>query len=209
MNYYEEIKNKLIDNEINKKVKNYSINKSDLDTYYNVGKMLSQAGKHYGEGIINKYSIKLIKDIDKKYNPTNLKRYRQFYWLIEKGAPLAHQLSWSHYVELLPLKDINQVIYYINKCINSYLTRDQFRLIIKNNEYERIDQDTRNKLISKDKVNMKDLVPNPIIIKNNHNELITTEKVLHKIIMDDIESFMNELGNNFCFVDSEYKIKNR
>ena len=48
MNYYNEIKNELINNEINKKVKNYSINKSDLNTYYNVGKMLSEVGKHYG-----------------------------------------------------------------------------------------------------------------------------------------------------------------
>ena len=91
MNYYDEIKNKLIDNEINRKVKNYSINKSELETYYNVGKMLSEAGKHYGEGIINKYSIKLIKDIGKKYNTTNLKRYRQFYYIIEKGGQPKHQ----------------------------------------------------------------------------------------------------------------------
>ena len=47
MNYYNEIKNELINNEINRKVKNYSINKSDLNTYYKVGKILSGAGKHY------------------------------------------------------------------------------------------------------------------------------------------------------------------
>ena len=58
--YYIEIKNRLIDNEINKKVKSYSINKNDLITYYAVGKALSEAGKHYGEGIIKNYSIKLV-----------------------------------------------------------------------------------------------------------------------------------------------------
>lgn len=61
MNYYNEIKNKLIDNEINRKVKNYSINKNDLNTYYNVGKMLSEVGKRYGESIIKKYSNKLVR----------------------------------------------------------------------------------------------------------------------------------------------------
>ena len=45
MQYYSEIKNRLINNEINRKVKSYSINKSDLDTYYYVGKMLSEAGR--------------------------------------------------------------------------------------------------------------------------------------------------------------------
>ena len=43
MNYYNEIKNELINNEINRKVKSYSINKSDLNTYYNVGKLLLDA----------------------------------------------------------------------------------------------------------------------------------------------------------------------
>ena len=55
MNYYDEIKSELINNEINNKVKNYSINKSDLKTYYNVGKILNDAGKHYGNGIIRVY----------------------------------------------------------------------------------------------------------------------------------------------------------
>ena len=56
MNYYEEIKNEFINNEINKKVKNYLINRKDLETRYNVGKLLTEAGKKYGEGIINEYS---------------------------------------------------------------------------------------------------------------------------------------------------------
>ena len=49
MNYYDEIKNELINNEINRKVKNYSINRSDLNIYYNIGKMLSEAGKGYSK----------------------------------------------------------------------------------------------------------------------------------------------------------------
>ena len=113
MNYYNEIKNKLIDNEITKRIKDYSKNKSDLTTYYNVGKLLSEAGKHYGEGIIKEYSKRLSKDIGKGYGISNLKRMRQFYYLIEKGALLAHQLSWSHYVELLPINNICIVNYYI------------------------------------------------------------------------------------------------
>ena len=78
-NYYNEIKDLLINNEITKRVKDYSKNKSDLETYYKVGKELSEAGKHYGEGIIKKYSNLLINEIDKKYNERTLRRYRQFY----------------------------------------------------------------------------------------------------------------------------------
>ena len=68
MNYYDEIKNELINNEITKKVKDYSKNKSDLTTYYNVGKLLAEAGKHYGEGIIKEYSDRLSSELNIKYS---------------------------------------------------------------------------------------------------------------------------------------------
>ena len=102
MNYYNEIKNELINNEINKKVKNYSINKSDLNTYYNVGKMLSEAGKHYGEGIIREYSKRLTSDLGKGYTETNLKYFGQFYFFL-KSHTLCDELFWSHYRTLLSI----------------------------------------------------------------------------------------------------------
>lgn len=207
MNYYNEIKQELINNEINRKVKRYSINRNDLNTYYNVGKMLSEAGKHYGAGIIDKYSLKLINEVDKKYNSTNLKRMRQFYLMIEKGALMGHQLSWSHYRELIPLKDINKINYYINICENNPITRDELKNRIKSKEYERLDEETKNKLINNDEYNVVDFVKKPIQIKNNTNCEKISEKYLQKLIVDDIETFMKELGNSFCFIGSEYKIK--
>jgi len=207
MDYYNEIKNQLINNEINRKVKKYSINKSDLTTYYNVGKILSEAGKHYGEGIIKKYSILLTNDVDKKYNTTTLKRMRQFYHMIEKGAPLGHQLSWSHYRELLPIKDINEIKYYINLCEELKLTRDELKFRIKNNEYQRLDKSAKIKLINKCESNVLDFVKNPILIKNRNRYEIISEKILQKLILEDIESFMKELGSSFSFIGSEYKIK--
>ena len=139
-NYYTEIKDLLINNEINRKVKQYSINKSDINTYYEVGKLLVDAGKHYGEGIIKKYSIKLTNELGTGYSVTNLKRIRQFYIIFEKSPALTDQLSWSHYCELLPIKDIN-------------------------------------------------------------------EKILQSLILEDISSFMKELGEGFSFIDNEYKIR--
>ena len=97
MNYYEDIKNELINNEINRKIKNYSINRSDLNTYYNVGKMLSEAGKHYGEGIIKEYSKKLTSELGKGYSQRNLRNMRQYYIVSEKWQTLSAKLSWSHY----------------------------------------------------------------------------------------------------------------
>ena len=81
MNYYGEINDRLIKNEISKKVREFKNNQSDLTTYYEVGKLLSGADKNYGEGIIKKYANKLEKDIGRKYNERTLRKYRQFYIL--------------------------------------------------------------------------------------------------------------------------------
>jgi len=207
MNYYNEIKNKIIDNEIYTKVKDYSKERHKVITYYEIGKLLSEAGKHYGEGIIKKYSIKLINEVDKKYNTTNLKRMRQFYLMIEKGALIGHQLSWSHYKELIPLKDINKINYYVNICENNPITRDELKSRIKSNEYERLPEITKQKLITKKIYKIKDLVKNPIIIKNKYNYDIISEKILQQLILEDIPSFLKELGNGFTFIENEYKIK--
>ena len=205
--YYNEIKNELINNEINKRVKNYSINKSDLNTYHNVGKMLSEAGKHYGEGIIKDYSIKLTLELGKGYTFTSLTRMRKFYYLIEKLATMSQQLSYGHYVELLPYKDINKIRYYIRLIEEQNLSIRELRKKIKLNEYERLTDDVKNNIINRNKPNILDFVKNPVIIKNSRNYNNISEKILKNIILEDIESFMKELGNSFSFIGSEYKIK--
>ena len=125
--YYERIKQELLNNEISKLAKRNSINKGDLTTYYNVGKMLNDAGKNYGENIIKTYSQKLSSDIGNGYGVSNLKRMRQFYLLIEKGVAMPHQLTWSHILTILPVKDVSDdktigiiICARNNKCIIEY-----------------------------------------------------------------------------------------
>jgi len=129
--YYLEIKNKLIDNEVYKRVKDYSKNKHDLQAYYEVGRILINAGKHYGEGIIKKYSIKLTNELGKGYSERSLKYMKKFY-LFQKGQPVvAESISWSHYTILLSLNNINKINYYINRCINDNLSKRKLAEIIK------------------------------------------------------------------------------
>ena len=209
MNYYNEIKNELINNEINKKVKNYSINKSDLNAYYNVGKMLSEAGKHYGDGIIKEYSEKLKIELGKSYSVRLLYRMLKYYNFISSGKlpTLSAKLSWSHYDEILKFKEINKILYYINVSEQQNLSIRQLREKIKLKEYERLPNDTKNKILNKKESNILDFVKNPIMIKNSNNYKIISEQILQKLILEDIEYFMKELGNSFSFIGSEYKIK--
>ena len=206
MNYYEQIKGLFISNEVYKKVKDYSKNKNDLITYYNVGKELSEAGKHYGEGVIKKYSKKLKEDLNKVYSYRSL-NYMIRYYEFQKMQSVTANLSWGHWIELLSIKNIDEIRYYIFQAETKCLTTKKLREIIKLNEYERIPLETRNKLINNNKLEVQDLVPNPILIRNKNNIDIINEKALHNLILEDIESFMHELGNNFSFIGSEYKIK--
>ena len=207
MNYYNEIKTELINNEITRRVKEYSKNRSDLNTYYNVGKLLSEAGKHYGEGIIKEYSKRLTNELGKGYSISNLKNMRNFYVFFSKSQTMSGQLTWSHYIELLKLVDKEKINYYIKIIEEENLSVRELRQRIKNNEYGRLDEETKKKLKTKEQLKVSDLVKNPLQIRNTSGNNEISEKVLQKLILEDIPSFLDELGNGFTFVRNEYKIK--
>ena len=209
MNYYENIKTEILNNEITKKVKDYSKNKSDLTTYYNVGKLLREAGKHYGEGIIKEYSEKLSEDLKKKYSTRLLYKMLKFYNYCDlKILPtLSAKLTWSYFDELLSINNKSKINYYVNICEQQNLSVRQLRERIKNKEYERLDSKTKYKLIKNEDTKVDDFIKNPIIIKNNLNYEVISEKALQKMILEDIPAFLSELGNGFTFIRNEYPIK--
>ena len=209
MNYYNEIKTELINNEITKRVKDYSKNRSDLNTYYNVGKLLPEAGKHYGEGIIKEYSDRLSSELNIKYSVRTLyKIIKYFNYMNKQKVPtVSAKLSWSHYDELLKLTDENIINYYIKISEEQNLSVRELRKKIKSNEYERLDEETKKKLKTKEELKVPDLVKNPIQIKNTSGNNEISEKILQKLILEDISSFLKELGSGFSFIDNEYKIK--
>ena len=208
MNYYSEIKNKIIDNEIYSKVKDYSKERHRVITYFEIGKLLNEAGGKYGDNIIDEYSKKLVIEVGKKYNRRTLFRMKQFYNMFndEKVSPMVTQLTWTHYLVLLSLKDYDAINYYIKQVSKRNLSKRQLEEIIKSKEYERLSEDAINKLIKKEEPTIIDFVKNPIMIRNNNYEFVS-EKILQKLILEDIENFMKELGNSFCFIGSEYKIR--
>lgn len=206
MDYYKEIKNELIDNELTKKAKDYSKNRSDLVHYFNVGKLLIDAGKHYGEGILKEYSIKLTNDLGKGYTESRLRYFRRFYEVFSKCPTLSDELSFSHYCEIIWL-DIDAINYYVIVAKEQLLSVRKLREKVKLKEYQRLDNETKNKLINKRETNVTDFVKNPIIIKNSININDISEKYLKKLIIEDMDCFLKELGNSFTYVGNEYKIK--
>lgn len=138
MNYYTEIKNKLIENENYSRMKDYSKERYKISTYYEVGKILSKAGKHYGEGNIKQYSVRLTSELGKGYSKRNLWLMLKFYETQEKMQTLSAQLTWSHYCEVLSMESTEKIKYYTSLCESQNLSVRELRKRIKNNEFERL-----------------------------------------------------------------------
>lgn len=209
MDYYQEIKTKIIDDEVYGQIKNYSKERHKVITYFEIGKLLYEAGSIYGEDIIGKYSEKLMIEVGKKYNRRTLYRMKQFYIMFREGkvSTLSTQLSWSHYTELLSIKNESELYYYLTISIKQHIDVRGLREKIKNKEYERLDENTKLKLMKQEKVQVNDFVKNPILIHQHNPHESVSEKLLQKLIIEDIVYFLNELGDSFCFVSNEYKIK--
>ena len=209
MNYYDEIKEKLIKSEIYDIAKDYSKDRHKVSVYFEIGKFLSAAGKKYGKNIIKQYSEKLTIEVGKKYNERNLRYMRQLYEMIleTKWNTMRSKLCWSHYREVLSIKDINEIKYYLNECESKNLTQRQLHELIKQKAYNRLSSEVKNKLINQEQLKVDDLVPNPIIIKTKSLKEGLSEYALKQSILNSLDEFLLQLGNGFTYVGNEFKIK--
>ena len=209
MNYYNEIKERLIKSEIYDRAKDYSKDRHKVSVYFETGKLLSEAGKEYGKNIIKQYSESLIIEVGKKYNERNLRYMRQFYEIFSsiKWNPMGSKLSWSHFRELWIVKNIDAIMYYIDICERNNLTRRQLQERIKNKEYDRLSNETKTKLIESKELKVDDLIPNPIVIRSNMSKENLSEYALKQALLNNIDEFLRQLGIGFTYVGNEYKIK--
>ena len=189
-----------------------AVNESLLKASWETGQYIVEfeqegnAKARYGERLL----VNLFKDLTRLrgrgFSRSNLTYMRKFYLAFPKCETISHKLTWSHYCELLPLNNINVMKYYIKISIEQNLSKRELRNKIKNMEYERLDECTKNKLIENKEHEIQDFIKNPILIKSKLNYTEISEKVLQKLIIEDIETIMKELGNSFCFIGSEYRI---
>ena len=101
------------------------VNKTLIDTYWNIGKTIiekEQSGKikaEYGKSILLKVSKKLTREIGKGFSKSNLFNMRRFYLTYSKIPAASGILGWSHYCELISIKDENKRNFYEKETINS------------------------------------------------------------------------------------------
>ena len=204
--YLSNIKTEIINGNAKVAAKNYQINNVKLTMNYNIGRELVEAGKHYGEGIVKKYASILTKEFGSGYKEKDLYKIQQFYLLIQKVAPLERQLTWSHYKLLLPLKNVEEIKYYIHITKRDNLSKRALAERIKSNEYGRLSTETKESLLNKEELSIIQSVPSPIVLTPNKSYKVYTEKILQEIIFENIEDFMHQLGGGYAFIGREYKL---
>ena len=205
-NYLENIKNEIINGNAKVIAKNYQINNVKLTMNYNIGKELAEAGKHYGEGIVKKYAKELTVEFGKGYTFTELTRMKQFYDLSQKVAPVGQLLTWSHYKLLLPLKNVEEIKYYISITKRDNLSKRALAERIRSNEYGRLSTETKKGILNKEELSIIQSIPSPIVLTPNKSYEFYNEKILQEIIFENIEDFMHQLGGEYSFIGREYKL---
>ncbi len=215
INYYNEIKNLIESYEINHKVHALQDNSEKLYTNWNIGRLLveAQGGLNrakYGDGLIKQWSIVFMRDYGKHYNVRELRRMRQFYLLFSIWSAVPTEISWSHIIEILSLKNKNEMNYYINQVILNHLSTRELRSMIKSKAYDRLSYVDKEKIELIDNhaiLSIEDMIKEPILIKIDKQVSKLDEKALHKYIIDMLEDRFLELGTGFALVGHEYKIK--
>lgn len=211
--YFSEIESFIKKNEIRKKEHILESNYETLRNYWEIGRLIVEAQNgnskaKYGDELIKKWSKEFTNKYGKGYDATNLKRFRQYYLIFQKSGPVGHQLSWTHFRYLIPIKNENKRNYYINLCIEKKLSKNELIKEIKSNSYERLLNKPKQIEIIQPRNNYSLLgqTKNPIIIEIEKGEKIKTEKELEITIISKLKLFFNQLGEGFAFIDNQYKI---
>ncbi len=214
-NYVENIKTLIENNIIETKKRNIQNENSKVFTYWNIGKQIVQAQKEdkikYGNSFIKELSLELTKLYGKGYDYSNLRRMTNLYLYFPKlGTMCPTFITWSHLRSILPIKEENKRNYYINLVNDNMLSVRRLKEEIKNKAYERLNDEVKKKITlnENEKPTVTELIKDPLLINIDEEKMKDLdEKALKKVILEQIEHFLLELGTGFAFVGSEVKIK--
>lgn len=216
MSIYENIRNTLIE----ARNKAYSaVNFFMVEAYWNVGRYIAEAGEDdnrgkYGTGLLKYISENLTKEFGTGFDESNLRRMRQFYLAFPIRDTLCHELSWSHYRQLMKIKDENRKKFYLTECTENNWSVRQLERQIDSFYFERLlsSQDknsVRNEIKTlEEAISPKDVIKDPYVLefldlKQNNN---LYEKDLETALINNLQEFLLELGKGFSFIGRQKRI---
>jgi len=161
----------------------------------------------YGKKIVSALATQLEKTYGGNFSKRNLYRMMQFAEFFsdpEIVSPLATQLSWSHFIELLPLKTHEARLYYANDAFVRNYGAKELRRQISRKAYER--KEIANTEISEQSAIPFNVFKDPYILDTFDLKENYHEADLEKAILTGLESFILEFGNGFTFVERQKRM---
>ena len=198
-----------------------NINSTMTKTYFLIGKRIVEEEQNgnkraeYGKNLIKMLSEKLTKEFGKGFSETNLEQMRKFFKVYGISQTLSEEfrLSWSHYLILMRMKDINARNFYEIEAFENNWSLRELKRQVNSSLYERL-------VLSKDKEKVKelsvkgqiiekaqDVIKDPYILEflglDEKSEY--SENKLETEIINKLEMFLLELGKGFTFVGRQVR----
>ena len=180
--------------------------------YWEIGRyinsvVLDGGRAEYGKRIVVTLSQQLVGTYGKSFDIDNIRRMMRFaekFLDFEIVAPLAPQLSWSHFVEILPIDNENARLYYANDAAQRRLSRNELRRQISRKAYER--QEIANAQLSVQSAIPFNVFKDPYLLDTLGLKDNYLEADLEKAILASLESFILEFGHGFTFVERQKRM---
>jgi len=201
------------------------VNNVLAQTYWNVGKLIvkyEQKGAEkaeYGSGLLKKLSQELTEKFGRGFSERNIELMRKFYLVFPISQTLSaksFQLSWSHYVRLMSIKNPDERSFYEIECTQNNWSLRELNRQFDSALYERLalskDKKGVKKLAQKGQAIEKpaDSLKEPYILEflgmEEHHKY--SESDLETAIISNLEKFLLELGKGFTFVARQQRITN-
>jgi len=197
-----------------------AVNSHLVDTYWKVGQYIVEYEQNgndrakYGQRLLETLSKDLSLLHGKGFSISNVKRMRQFYLTFQIGAEPPHQLSWTHYVELLKIENELERSFYLHQAINEkWSTTDLIRQkksslflrLAASRDKEGVLQLAKQGLVVQ---TPSDLIREPYVLDflQIPEPYQVSETDLETAIINRLQHFLLELGKGFAFVGRQYRI---
>ena len=197
-----------------------SVNESIVSTNWDIGRYIvefEQGGNpraKYGTNLLENLSKDLILRHGRGFSRSNLNYMRLFYLLFQNCETLSHNLSWSHYCELVKIdSELERSFYYQQNILENWSIRELkrqkesglfMRLAASKNKEKVLTLAKKGQVIEKPEDLIKDVyvfeflkIPEPYIVSENE---------LEGKLIDNLQNFLLELGKGFTFVGRQYRI---
>lgn len=196
-----------------------AVNTILVQTYWQVGQHIvefEQGGdekSEYGSELLDRLSKDLTLEFGKGFSRSNLVYIRKFYLAFPKSETLSHQLSWSHYFEILKADDDLERNFYFKECEKENWSVRELRRQMKSMLFHRLalSKDKKGALELAEKgteiQKAKDIIKDPYVFEFlGIDQQHFPESELEAKLIDNLEQFLLELGKGFAFIGRQYKI---